>query len=640
MKNIKKYISLFLIIVALFLVVNTQVKAEGEGFSLGQYDFKTESFKNAKGTGTELYKSILIAYGKDPNSSEKLELPDVDGFVKSTDASTNYSIVINMPNGKTPEEIGNYVKEIKFKNSSDGQIIQIVISDTVINNKTFYYQTNQHYYQYIKYTDIGTGSSNPGNHSWVDAYNLAKNLTYGGRQGYLATITSFEEDLFIYNASNSIGWLGGTVLTHGDTEGDLYYSSFNKNSGESVWYWADGPERGQVFFNGKGSGAYQKNDEAGYYFNWANGEPNKSKFDQESCLTSLRTGVGYAARKAGSSVQSSWNDAPENSQSYHGTYGVKGYFVEYGDQVIGDSGKNSGDNIITSATIIYPSVSQKELGILTYDGQENKPTIIIEFENNILVEGKDYEIQYVGVQPTEYGPSATAPTEKGTYKAIIEFKGDYEGITKEETFSIVKSDLIVIIDPKEPNAYNAEIKTNSKDLFDKIKLTSSEINDLLNNKEMYIYIEVKDITDTILDTDKEFIENLLDNNLNTKKYFDVSLLKRIEDGENEKITELNKPIDISFTIPEELLNTNKNVNRTYEIYVLHNGKISKTNVKVDGNIATFEADKFSIYTLTYTDTEVINNPNTVDNIIIYISILGLSMLGLIIIGKKIIKQNN
>lgn len=622
LKNIRMIGCFFLIIMALFFANNISVKAEGENFYFGKFDFKTQKFVDAYGTGTELYKSILIANGNAEGSSIELELPTVDGFIKSADASTNYSTVINMPSGKTPEEIGNYIKEIIFKNCSDGQMIQIVISDKIINNKTFYYAANQHYYQYVGYTDIGK------NHSWVDAYNLAKQLTYGGRQGYLATVTSFEEDLFIYNASNSIGWLGGTVLTHGDEEGSLYYSSFNKNSGANTWYWADGPERGQVFFEGKGSGVYKKNEEKGYYFNWANNEPNKSIYSKESCLTSLRTGVGYAAKKAGINIKSSWNDAPENSQSVHSVYGVKGYFVEYGDQIIGDSGANSGDSIISSVVITYPTVKQKEEEILVYDGTEKKPTIIVEFDNNTLIEGKDYEIQYVGVNPIEYGPSTTAPKEVGTYKAVLIFKDNYEGIQKEVVFSIINSGLVIITDSATPNAHNAKLMLNSEELLNKLKLTDSELEALHDNKKIYIYLEVNDITDIVSEADRDIIEKSIETNVNIGRYLDVNLFKKVDEEESVKITELNKPINISFTIPDELLNINSKINRTFEVYVLHDNLVTKTNVEINDNTGTFEADRFSTYVLTYTDTKIISNPQTGDNVLFYISMLGLSLLGL------------
>ena len=704
-KGILCVLAILVLIFGMFPSIGNVAKASNDSFSLGKFDYETEKFINASGSGDTKYKSLLIAYGNNLADGESLVLPTVDGFVKSTNASTNYSTVINMSAGKTPEEIANYVKQIEFRNSPGGQTIQVVISEEVINNKTFYYAGNQHYYQYVKYANIGTSSSNPGNHSWVDAYNEAKNLSYGGRKGYLATVTSFEEDLFIYNASSSIGWLGGTVLTHGGEEGALYYSSFDKNSGQNTWYWACGPERGQTFFVGKGSGAYQSNDNAGYYFNWANGEPNKSKSGAESCLTSLRTGIGYGARKAGSSIQSSWNDAPENSQSYHATYGVKGYFVEYGDQTVGDSGLNSGSSIVVNAVISRPTILQSGSQVLKYIGKENEPNINIKDGNKTLENGIDYDIEYVGVDSTTYGPSNTAPTELGNYKAIIKYKGDYTDFSNVEIeFSIIinevanpeiilesskivytgneiKPNIVVkddngniipeseyevryennieigeakviitskdnekyimnvektfrilpipgetkAIDTNDSNACNAKIDEN--DLSSKIELSEQELNAKENGKDIEIYLEIEDISDSISDEDKKLIEEKLGKNT-VGIYLDINLFKKITGEEATKINETIEPITITFEIPEKLINTNSKINRKFKILKIHDGVVSEVDVKVNGRTATFTTSQFSNYTLVYEDVEKSVNPKTGDNIAIYGTLFIISLLGI------------
>ena len=110
------------------------------------------------------------------------------------------------------------------------------------------------------------------------------------------------------------------------------------------------------------------------------------------------------------------------------------------------------------------------------------------------------------------------------------------------------------------------------------------------------------------------------------------MFKKAEGEEAVRITELSSPIKISFEIPEELINKDSKIKRTYTMYLLYNDEVMPVEVTVDGNIATFETDKFSTYVLAYKDAESTDNPNTGENIIPYFIMLIVSLSGLIGIG--------
>ncbi|MEJ0073423.1 MAG: lectin-like protein [Candidatus Saccharibacteria bacterium] len=114
---------------------------------------------------------------------------------------------------------------------------------------------NGHVYQYVA-----------GNYTWWDAEADAADSTYDGLQGYLATITSPDENSFIKTKLSGNAWLGasddGTFL------------------GEGNWEWTDGPEAGDNFCTGDHNCA--PNDDS--YVNWAGGEPNNNGPGPENCM--------------------------------------------------------------------------------------------------------------------------------------------------------------------------------------------------------------------------------------------------------------------------------------------------------------------------------------------------------------------
>lgn len=80
---------------------------------------------------------------------------------------------------------------------------------------------NGHWYEYVM-----------GPHTWDEALAQASKLTHLGQRGYLATVTSAEENAFIANLGygHFWAWLGGS-----------------DRGSEGNWTWRAGPEAGQAF---------------------------------------------------------------------------------------------------------------------------------------------------------------------------------------------------------------------------------------------------------------------------------------------------------------------------------------------------------------------------------------------------------
>lgn len=153
------------------------------------------------------------------------------------------------------------------------------LTATLTNAGVVFNPANGHFYE-----AIDNGSSM----SWDDAKIAAESQTRGGVQGYLATITSQEENDYLLGKLLGDGWFGASDSV---TEDD--------------WQWVTGPESGTSFWAGLGDGA----PVGGLFSNWSSGEPNNS--GDEDCAQFYSSGTG-------------WNDLPCS-----GPY-LDYYIVEYG----------------------------------------------------------------------------------------------------------------------------------------------------------------------------------------------------------------------------------------------------------------------------------------------------------------------
>ena len=121
-------------------------------------------------------------------------------------------------------------KEILTFNVS-GTGSEIVVNDTSTSpaqTNPILYKGNNHYYSLIS-----------GVNSWAEALDVSKALSFNGLQAYLATISSAQEDAFVFdNLVSSIKPPkdGGAIGIGGTSSG----------SG-GVWKWINGPENDQIF---------------------------------------------------------------------------------------------------------------------------------------------------------------------------------------------------------------------------------------------------------------------------------------------------------------------------------------------------------------------------------------------------------
>ncbi|GEM_PF-2986068 len=225
--------------------------------------------------------------------------------------------ILTLLGSASVEKYQEVLRSVEFVTTSTEQVDRTV-SFTLGNALPF--SGNGHYYEYITQSSAIT---------WENARSAAAQREHFGRQGYLVTISSAEENNFIQQKTLGIGWIGAKDISH--PAGD--------------WRWVTGPEglmdsgKGLAFWKGYTSGGGNYGPVAGQYNNWVAGEPNNS------------SGEWVAHIFGPGSNQGQWNDFHPNNTS------VRGYIVEYGGMPEDDTSVN----ISASKTVAYAAVDKEAL---------------------------------------------------------------------------------------------------------------------------------------------------------------------------------------------------------------------------------------------------------------------------------------
>ena len=227
------------------------------------------------------------------------------------------------------------------------------------------------------------------------------------------------------------------------------------------------------------------------------------------------------------------------------------------------------------------------------------------------------------------------------------FKGWYNGDEKWDfANNIVKDDTTLIAKYIKKDSFstkvtvdqNSNIKASIKNNID----ISNYLEDVEENDNVNIILEISDASNIITEPEKQkFEEKISNNNLLLGQYIDLSLFMEINGNPSTRreIDETNNKVKIELTIPEKL----RFNNRKYYLLRLHDNKVE---IIYEGYPTRdwkllFETNKFSLYAIAYSKIESnnINVPKTGDNIIIWISMLVVSLIGFIsiVIFRKIIK---
>lgn len=249
------------------------------------YIANTETVIADSGITPELagYNSATITVNINAGNSGLLTLTTINGLTIPS-AFTDVTQVNALSFTGSLNDVNTAIATLRFVKAANGTSVidfQAADSSALVN------KDNNHVYEVVASTA-----------SWTDAKNAAllktvPKLGGGTCPGYLATITSPEENDFVYGKVREASWLGGSDAT---TEGS--------------WYWVTDPDISSTKFwqgTGSSSGGAATNS---MYTNWNGaGEPNNSG-SNEDAIQMLSSGL--------------WNDLPDTGST------LTKYIVEYG----------------------------------------------------------------------------------------------------------------------------------------------------------------------------------------------------------------------------------------------------------------------------------------------------------------------
>ena len=209
-------------------------------------------------------------------------------------ASTGYSLTGNKTRltfTGTQANINNALASLKINTTATAGDINISVSATVNPTGYYYLPTNGHFYKPVSgFSGFTFSGTSPTNYTNLKTY--CTQQTFKGQNGYLITITSADEDNFVYNnvPGNNIIF----ALTDNVTEGTFKIDA--------------GPENGTVVRIGA-------TNQQGKYNNWASGEPNNWGPGEDYVVTKWNGG-------------NQWNDYGPEATAFPG--GISGYVIEFG----------------------------------------------------------------------------------------------------------------------------------------------------------------------------------------------------------------------------------------------------------------------------------------------------------------------
>ena len=245
--------------------------------------------------------------------------------------------------------------------------------------------------------------------------------------------------------------------------------------------------------------------------------------------------------------------------------------------------------------------------------------------------GEELEVTYTvtGNQATEPGAYTITITGTGNFTGtvtktfVIAPAADSKVDTNENGDVVIGKGTISVEVVQETGAPEAEIRTGKAAIIEMLvasgDLTAEELSQVGDGASIRVLLKVTVASTTITEESKAQIEKAAEGYV-IGQYIDISLFKQTicngQAGELIRLTGTYEEMEISLVVPENLLNRDNSVTRTFWLIRNHDGKVEFLPATYDAqtNTLTFKTDKFSDYAIVYKDAKkAAENPAKPDN---------------------------
>ncbi|MGN9013011.1 MBG domain-containing protein [Oliverpabstia intestinalis] len=245
--------------------------------------------------------------------------------------------------------------------------------------------------------------------------------------------------------------------------------------------------------------------------------------------------------------------------------------------------------------------------------------------------GEELEVTYTvtGNQATEPGAYTITITGTGNFTGtvtktfVIAPAADSKVDTNESGDVVIGKGTISVEVVQETGAPEAEIRTGKAAIIEMLvasgDLTAEELSQVGDGASIRVLLKVTVASTTITEESKAQIEKAAEGYV-IGQYIDISLFKQTicngQAGELIRLTGTYEEMEISLVVPENLLNRDNSVTRTFWLIRNHDGKVEFLPATYDAqtNTLTFKTDKFSDYAIVYKDAKkAAENPTKPDN---------------------------
>lgn len=185
-----------------------------------------------------------------------------------------------------------------------------------------------------------------------------------------------------------------------------------------------------------------------------------------------------------------------------------------------------------------------------------------------------------------------------------------------ETQTVPEGILLDVTDAT-GNADDAVITGTADDLADAV-LDDSDRSAMASGEDVHVYLKVEEIIPT--EAEQALIYAAVGQSADNAAIalcLDIDLFKQVGNDAAVQITETNGMLEISIDLPDEFVNDDPGIERSFFVARIHDGLVDIIPADYDPDTGklTFLTDKFSMYIIGFVDTKLIEELEAEDDVL-------------------------